>query len=98
MIGVGDNVAGAVDGLEGRFDFFADFVNGFEIGAEDFDADIGADAGGEHFDAVDDGLGEDVAPAGNLKHLLVHFVIDEVAFAAGLAGPEEDVIAKLLDG
>ena len=39
-----------------------------EVGAEDLDANIGADAGREHLDAVDDRLREDVAPAGNLQH------------------------------
>ena len=85
MIGAAIDVAGAVDRLERRFDLLADAVDRVQIGAEDFDADVGAHAGREHFDAVDDGLGEDVAPAGHLQHA-AHLVVDQVALGAGLRG------------
>ena len=38
-----------------------------QIGAEHLDADLGANAGGEHVDAVADGLRPDVGHAGNLQ-------------------------------
>ena len=87
----GDHVAGAVDRLERRFDVLADAVDRVQVGAEDLDADVGAHAGREHFDAVDDRLGEDVAPAGHLQHA-AHFVVDQIALGAGLPRPEKDAV------
>ena len=93
MIGAAIDIAGAVDRLERGFDLLADAVDRVQIGAEDLDADIGAHAGREHFDAVDDRLREDVAPAGHLQHA-AHFVIDQIALGARLSRPEEDAVAE----
>ena len=75
----GDDIACAVDRLECGFDIFAHLVDRFQIGAKHLDADVGAHAGRQHIDAVDDRLGEDVAPAGHLQHAEVHFVVDQIA-------------------
>src|SRR5205807_1172229 len=64
----GNNVAGAVDRLEGGLNFLADAVDNFEVRSEDLYSDIGTHAGGQHVNAVDDRLGEDIGPAGDLQH------------------------------
>ena len=83
------------DGLDDRLDVLADFFNDDLVRAEDLDADVGPHAGGEHFDAVDDGLGEDVAPAGNLDNAR-HFIVDQVSLRSALALPEENAILERL--
>ena len=85
----GDHVAGAVDRFQGRFDRLADTVDRVQVLAEYLHPDVGAHAGREHFDAVDDRLREDVAPTGHLQHS-PHFVIDQIALGSGLSRPEED--------
>ena len=91
----GDHVACSVDGLEHGFDLLAHAVDRIQIGTEYFHADIGAYAGRKHFDAVDDRLRENVAPAGNLQYA-AHFIVDKIALRARLARPEEDVVFEWL--
>ena len=64
-----------------------------QVGAEDLDADVGAHAGREHLDAVDDRLREDVAPAGHLQDA-AHLVVDQVALRPALSRPEEDTRSR----
>ena len=91
--GGGNHVTRAVDRFQGRFDRLADLVDRVQVFAEHLHADVGAHARGKHFDAIDDRLREDVAPAGHLENP-PHFVIDKVALRAGLPGPEEDGVGK----
>lgn len=46
----------------------------FQVGAENLDADFRADTGGQHLDAVDDGLGPDIGHAGQ-GNGAVHFAL-----------------------
>jgi hypothetical protein len=93
----GDRVARAAERFERRLDVLADAVDCVQIGAKHLDADVGADPGGEHFDAVDDGLGKDVAPSRHLQHP-PHLVIDEVSLGPGFSRPEEDPVVERFDG
>src|SRR5262249_24037080 len=63
---LGDHVLGALDRLDGLLDLLANAVDGFQVGAEDLDADLRAHAGRKHVDAVGNRLRPDVAPAGHL--------------------------------
>ena len=69
-------------------------VDGVELLAVHFHAHVGANAGAEHVDAVDDGLGPAVHHAGNLQ-LAVQF-LDELGL--GHAGPPLSARLKLNDG
>ena len=64
---LGVDVARAGDVLERPFHLFANFLDHLQVGAEDFDADRGADAGSQHVDAPLDGHGPGVGDAGNLQ-------------------------------
>src|SRR5207302_10006308 len=79
----GDDIPRPVDRLQGGLDLLAHAVNCGQIRAEHLDADVGAHAGGEHLDAINDGLGEDVGPAGDLQDP-AHLVIHQVALRSAL--------------
>src|SRR5204863_336614 len=53
----------------------------------------GPHASRKHFDAVDDRLREDIAPAGNLDDAR-HLVIHEIAFGASLALPKKNPVLE----
>ncbi len=80
-------------GLQGDFDLLANSVDRVEVGPEYLHANVGADAGREHLDAVDDRLREDVAPAGHLQHAS-HFIVDQIALGTSLPRPEKHALSK----
>src|ERR1039458_7400166 len=57
----------AGDLLHDFLDLFRQLLDAAEVGTEDLDADLRAYAGGEHIDAVADGLRPDVGNARNLQ-------------------------------
>src|SRR5205807_1270484 len=84
----GDDIAGAVDRLESCLDVLADTVDDGQVRAKHLDADIGANPGREHIDAVDNRLGKNIAPPGHLEHA-IHLIVHQVSLRSGLPGPEE---------
>ncbi len=102
MIGSAITSLGTGDRLERLLDLLADPVDRLQVGAEDLDADLGADAGGEHVDAVDDRLRPDIAPAGHLHHA-VHLVSTRSPLGPPLRGqrqqlPGEGLLQLLAEG
>lgn len=89
----GERVACSGNRLERGFNLFADPINRVEVRAKDLHANVGADAGREHLDAIDDRLCEDVRPTGHLQHA-AHFVLHEITLRASRPWPEEEALSE----
>src|SRR5262249_50529388 len=63
---LGNDVASTIDGLECPLGLLGDTLDRLQVRAENLDTDVRAHPRREHFNAVDNRLREDVAPARHL--------------------------------